>query len=284
MAFCRTASHRRCVAALIALAIVASCQRKPADPPVDDQGASPVADVVAEIPRAQPPMDRAAFLDTMRVAASAFAAGLEDREQQAELNNRRFTIRLPFACDGPSDSASDAPLRMILRPDGRSIELRVAPDLDAAAAGLSPPSEPSLDENAIQAVEGFWIDQPWLLADRCPAPKPAPPAAKTTPADTAEPPPTVGIAHYFSGADSRVSRRSGRDYSKVVSLPEGTSVPTGLVLVIEGRMRQWPGGKVIRCRHTGAGRPPACIAAAAIDRVTVERLDDSSILAEWTTG
>jgi hypothetical protein len=59
------------------------------------------------------------------------------------------------------------------------------------------------------------------------------------------------------------------------------------LLVVEGRLAAWPGGKVIRCRDAtdggvlSGGRPP-CIIGVTMDRVAFERADDRTLIAEWT--
>lgn len=291
----------RAVAALAGLGMAAGCSR---EDPVDrnrSDSAQAATNAPLEVPQPTPLLDRAGLLDAIRAAAGAFAAGADDRKLQADLDGRRFAVRLAFACDGPVDEASTAPLRMTVRAGGRSMEIRAMPDLDVA--GAAPGEGGSDNPAAIQSAEGFWFSYPWLLAEQCPAPRavasrevagregasrgpPITPGpddrdARTVSEETER---SAGIAQYFTSEDSRLLDRSGRGYSKVVPLAEGEAPPKGLFLLLEGRLRTWPDGYVIRCRAAQKGTQPSCVAAATIDRVAVERIGDRSILAEWTTG
>lgn len=291
----------RAVAALAGLGMAAGCSQ---DDPVDrnrSDTAQAATNGSLQVPQPTPLLDRAGLLDAIRAAAGAFAAGVDDRKVQGDLDGRRFAVRLAFACDGPVDEASTAPLRMTVRAGGRSMEIRAMPDLDVA--GAAPDEGRNDNPGAIQSAEGFWFSYPWLLAEQCPAPRavasrevegresasrspattPGPDdrGAKTASMDSER---SAGIAQYFTSEDSRLLNRSGRGYSKVVPLAEGEAPPRGLFLLLEGRLRTWPDGLVIRCRVARKATQPSCVAAATIDRVAVERIDDRSILAEWTTG
>lgn len=261
------------------LALAACRQAEPAaDTDANDSGApvnAPAPEPVADT------IDRAALLRAIAEAASAFAAGTDDRAAQAALDGRPFAVLLPFGCAGVAPAPGDS-LSLTLRPGGRSYEVRAAPTIDAAAAGIDVEAEAETPA-PIQSVEGFWFRRPWLLAATCPAargpvvdpaaPQPAPAPA---PGDT-----SAGIARYVAEGESRLGNRAGRDYRKIVTLAEGESPPRGLYLLLEGRLRTWPDGRVIACRDTGAGRP-SCIAAAAIDRAAIETIADRSVIAEWT--
>ena len=146
---------------------------------------------------------------------------------------------------------------------------------------------------AVETVEGFWIERPWLLAEQCPKELATAPGEPTTDdakgkdaADAPAPLPprehTAGIAQYFTPADSRVGTRAGRDYVKVVTLAEGQTAPKGMMLLVEGRLRAWPDGKIIECRDSRTGGRPICIAGITVDRVAFERADDRTVVAEWT--
>lgn len=254
----------------------------------DANAAAPVSRV-AETPL----LDRAGLLLVINQAASAFAAGSDDRDTQNQLDGRQFSVRLPFACAGPVPSGSRDPLRMTLRPDGKSVEISAMPTIGMDNVQFE--SADGAPGTAVRAVEGFWIDWPWLTLEQCP------PAAQLLPIDPfmtmrasdtdnelpVAPPPverTAGVAQFFSDTDSRLGSRSGRDYRRVVPLREGQAPPKGLFLLIEGRLRHWPDGKVIRCSATVPGARPSCIAGAAIDRVAIERADDKTILGEWTSN
>ena len=101
----------------------------------------------------------------------------------------------------------------------RTLRIRAAPNLtrdDPAVAAIA--------GDAVEAVEGFWLPRPWLLADGCPAlpspsqlaPADAEAAADTPPAAVA-PAATqrIGIARFFTKTDFRTGRRDQRPYEAV---------------------------------------------------------------------
>ena len=250
-----------------------ACQRQAEDPTANqaEMPANGVTNIAEALPLPAPAMDRGAFLAAVARAASAHTAGTDDGKAQAELDGRRFAIRLRFGCSGPAVPGSDEPLRWSISEDKASFEVRATPD-------LSLDSEPfeGIPDETIEAVEGFWLTRPWLMIDACPANRAAPPATAATPARL------VGIAQYFTSEDSRVGHRSGRSYVSVEKVASAAELPdSGLVLLLEGRLRTWPGGKVIRCTGAGSASQPVCVAAARLDRAAFVRPDDGSVLAEW---
>lgn len=259
---------------LIALALLfaAGCQQQDSEPATDDDG--PVeneANFTEALPLPVAAMDRTAFLTAASQAASAHTAGTNDREVQAELDGRRFAIRLRFGCAGPTASDSEDPLRWKASKDGTSFEVSATPDLSLDSEPLAGSLDPT-----IETVEGFWLARPWLLSDACPN------VSAPENAAAAERPQLVGIAQYFTSEDSRVGQRSGRSYASVEKIASQDELPkAGLVLLFEGRLRSWPGGKVIRCWGSGKDSPPQCVAAAHVDRAAFERPEDGSVLAEW---
>ncbi|MGH6707220.1 MAG: hypothetical protein ACREB1_10475 [Sphingomicrobium sp.] len=259
---------------LIALALLfaAGCKQQASEPATNDgSSVENEANFTEVLPLPVPAMDRAAFLGAVSQAASAHTAGTHDRKAQAGLDGRRFAIRLRFGCAGPASPGSSEPLRWSAGKDRTSFEVSATPDLSLD----SEPLAGSLDET-IETVEGFWLARPWMLSDACPriSAQPDPGAA--------ERPPLVGIAQYFTSDDSRVGQRAGRSYVNVEKIASPDELPkSGLVLLIEGRLRSWPGGKVIRCWGPGTGSPPQCVAAAHVDRAAFERPEDGAVLAEW---
>jgi len=255
----------------LALLLAAGC-RQVSEPATNEE--SPVeneANFAEALPLPVPTMDRAAFLAAVSQAASAHAAGSDDREAQAGLDGRRFAIRLRFGCAGPAAPGSKAALRWSAGEDGKSFEVNATPDLSLD----SEPLARSLDET-IETVEGFWLERPWLLSDACPN------ITAQGVGVSAAGPRLVGIAQYFTSEDSRVGQRSGRSYASVEKIASPDEMPkAGLVLLIEGRLRTWPGGNVIRCWGSGSESRPQCVAAAHVDRAAFERPEDGSVLAEW---
>lgn len=243
------------------------------------QPASEPANGVAErspLPLAEPPMDRAGLLDAVAVAASAAALGLGKPAPQQALDGRRFEVRIRFACAGPQGPAAAAgPFKLRFNQDDRTLRVRAEPDLTNDDAWIA-----ALAGRPVEAVEGFWMYRPWLRADGCPVSSPDAPAAEAGPRPL--PGQRVGIAQFFTDTDPRTARRDGRAF-EATTLLEGDERPSaqGYNLVLSGRLRQLPGGRVIHCRATGRDSPPECVVSAQFDRVRIERPDSRQVLAEW---
>jgi hypothetical protein len=281
---------RSLIIAALAGIWLTSCRQGDAEQP--SVSANEITENVPQPPAPVPTLDRAGLLGAIAAAAATHSAGTDDTPVQRKLAGRRFTLRMPFACPGIESAAGD-PFALTVRPDGRSYEIRAEPSVSAAEVGIAVANgEPA---GTVEAIEGFWIERPWLLAGTCPPPQvetdaataPRPPAeAEERPVraplgPSPEPERTAGIVQIITDADSRVGLRSGRDYRVVVRLAEGEARPAGLVLLVEGRLRAWPGGKVVRCIGRGVAARPACVAAADVDRVAFVRIDNGEVLSEW---
>jgi hypothetical protein len=261
---------------LFAAILLSGCDRRPpADPaggnastPAEQQNSALALPEVLPAPR--PELDRAALLMAVARAASAHATGQQDRQNLA---GRRFTLKIRFGC-GQKGGAGTGPISWTYDEVEQRLTIRARPDIDAEAAGLGED-----DEDGIEAVEGFWIPQPWLLTDACAT------AADEAEGPAAESSPTVGIAHYFTAQDSRVQRRSERSY-EIVRRAEPAIVPpgAGFNLVLEGRLEAWPQGQVIRCRGTGSDARPVCVISAEFDRVAFENPQNGLTIAQWSAG
>ena len=259
--------------ALLSLALLGGCEARD-----DDNKAAPppIADAVEKAPSAvplpAPALDRAALLEAVGKAASAYAAGVDDSAAQAALDGRRFAVKLRFGCQGPAEEGSGAPLRWRVKSDS-SLEITATPDLSLAAPELA-----GAVTQTVEAVEGFWIARPWLLSDACPA------VRNDVNAPPASPDHSVGIAQYSTTEGSRTERRSGRPYVSIAPLKPGEPLPQdGFVLLLEGRLQGWPGGPPIHCSTTAAGARPSCIASVRLDRVAVTRPGDGGVIDEWTS-
>lgn len=220
-----------------------------------------------ELPVVEPVIDRAAFLEAMAAAASAHTAG--DENHPNTLADRRFAVRIRFGCAGPAEEGSTESIRWTAAADAQSFRVRAEPDL--VSTGLAPLTVTTL---GVEAIEGFWVPRPWLRSDACPA--------QPEEENISQAAPTVGLAQYFTADDSRVRRRSGRAYESVVRISGSDELPkNGLTLLLEGRFRGWPNGRIIRCWGTGVSSPPSCVASVQMDRAVIERPDDNSSLVEW---
>ena len=283
---------------LVAIAaLFAGCQggtepSAPAEEPANEQAARP------PLPIAEPPMDRAALLRAVTEVASQAALGQTDGERQDRLDGKRFEVRIRFGCptSGLAANPTTAPFGVSFDEEERTLRVRAAPDLGLGDAGVA-----ATAGETVEAVEGFWMHRPWLLQDGCVAMPPPPaapradaqraePAADTTASktSTASPPPAythrVGIGHFFTESESRTGRRDGRAYESTKVLPEGTRPSAqGYNLVLSGRLRKLPAGRVISCRLTSASLPPECVVSATFDRVRVETPGTNAVLAEWSS-
>jgi hypothetical protein len=94
--------------------------------------------------------------------------------------------------------------------------------------------------------------------------------------------PQVGIVQGYTADDPR-THRARHAYEVTRRLAADTEPSAaGYDLVIAGRLRRLPGGKVITCRVEQPGRPPTCLIAADFDRVALARGDTGEQIAEWT--
>ncbi|HEX6410552.1 MAG TPA: hypothetical protein VFZ88_08160 [Sphingomicrobium sp.] len=287
--------------------LTGACRQDPENAAIEN-GSENAALPLPPLPVAEPPIGREALLLAAARAGSAAALGRNDAAWQRELDGKRFEVRTRFGCPA-SGSETEGGSRFEVRFDerDRTLRLRAAPDLslnDKAIAGLS--------SEAVEAVEGFWIQRPWLLADGCPrvpqlsqdsrqpeASGPAssgegearsPPAEPGRPASRAGevPPPTpyprIGIAEFFTDVDSRTGRRDHRAYEASKVLKEGEQPSAeGYNLVLSGRLRAQPLGRVISCAVVGIDAPPQCVVSAQIDRVWIEQPESKQIIAEWSS-
>jgi hypothetical protein len=282
-----TARHASCL--LLLLAGLSACkQGGEADRQADLNAPQPVENAAPPVPLPKPPMNRAALLQAVAQARSAAAAGSDDREAQKALDGKEFELRIRFGCDGaaPGDKTK-ASLSWSFDSKSGVLRLRAAPDLseDAAVAkGLQ----------GVEAVEGFWLSRPWLLNAACPA-KPAPPvtdaegkppsAAEAAPSALAAPALKVGIAQFFTATDPRTTRRDHRPYETVDKRDPGSTIGTqGFDLVLSGRLRVRPEGRVIRCVSSGPDAPPACVVSAQFDHVWIDDSATKERIADWSSS
>jgi hypothetical protein len=294
------------VALIAALASLSTCRAPTDERDNRSDGGEPEVQQIPDPPQSRSPLDRKALLDAVAAAASAHATGADDGAAQAGLAGRRFAIRIPIGCQSLTDGASDRNFRISPRSDGSSFEVVATPNLSAADVGIAAGQVDAPDPAAaksVESVEGFWIPRPWILTARCPIDRSisaAMPDDRTSdPADGGPPTSTdavkpaqgdvakqvdykkVGIAQFFTASDSRVSHRSGRAYSKIEPIGEAGLPTDGLILLLEGRLRPWPSGKVIRCQGSGRNSPPSCVVSGLFDRVAFERPADGTVIAEW---
>lgn len=266
------------LATVAASLMLIQCDRAPK--PIE---AEPVVEPApAPVIPAPTAMTRADLLGAVASAASAYAAG-ERFEGADPLVGRPFAVRLPFGCSGPQPVSVDGPGDGLGHwswgPDRKTIQLSLTPGDWLSTALISSTSGGSDWE----AVEGFWIPQPWLRAETCSRVR----ADALQSGEGAPSPQTIGLAAVFKADESRVGRRNGRAYTFTVRA-EGDaalSAPAnGYRVVVEGRLAAFPGGRAVRCRASRPDQRPVCIAAIQLDRVAFTDGDSGSVLSEWRPG
>lgn len=282
------------LATIALLGMVTACQPEPASEDVPERPEN-TASPRPPLPVAEAPLDRATLLLAVAKASSAAALGRDDTADQRTLDGKRFEVRIRFGCrdSGRQLAPGAGPFSVRYDSSDRTLRVRASPDVT-----IDDPRIKRLADNSIEAVEGFWMRRPWLLADGCPVvPTPSEPdktgagesssGQEETSAEAISKPQTshrVGLAQFYTEADSRTSRRGDRPYetTKVLSEKEQPS-PSGYNLVLSGRLRELNAGRVILCRNESANEPPECLVSVDFDRVWIEKPGSREVLAEWAS-
>jgi hypothetical protein len=260
------------VAGIVAWALLRPHPPQKPEPPAPVVAAPPVIEPPA--PKPEQPLSRADLIEAVQAAASAYAAGEPAPQPKDGLVGRKFSIRIPFGCEGPQVRAAGAQIYYELDPTARSIRLVARPAgwsqlplIQALPAGDRP-------EN----VEGFWLPRPWTTADTCPPSRNRPPAASPTPPAS----PTLGLASLFEASASRVAQRRDRPYEHVLKAPDDAALAParGFELRLEGRVTGFPGGQAVQCWSETPDHRPICLLAVDFERVAFERAD-GTVISEW---
>lgn len=275
------------MAAVAGIFLLSGCQQRQA---TDDQPKSPATAVA--VPAPEPPLvesklDRGALLAAVAQVASDTALGKSDVDGQRPLDGRQFEVRLRFGCTGDDQHA--AARGWTFDENRRKLTLNVEPDITAKS-----PLVKALGSRAFEAVEGFLIWRPWVLAAGCPAAPAidpaAPPGARAShdaalPKEVERPPiaaQQIAIAQFYTETDARTHRRGKRGYTATKVLAEGMAPSTiGYDLVLSGRLRHLPDGRAITCINRLAGAPPDCVVSAELDSVAIEHPVTREKLADW---
>ena len=97
--------------------------------------------------------------------------------------------------------------------------------------------------------------------------------------------PRIGIAQFFTKGEARTQRRDERAYEATRTLAEDEAPSReGYDLILSGRLKRLPDGRVIACAVSDRDSPPACVISVQFDRVWIERPDSREMLAEWGSG
>lgn len=264
-------------AAALACLLLGACS---GEPPAQNQAttstneAKPEKPAELPIPVPEPPLDREQLLLASLRAASDVAAGTDDSARQKDLADRKFEFRIRFGCDAPAAGPITEPLGWSFDEKSRALKIRATPTLSMKDSPIA-----AIAGTNFEAVEGFWIQRPWLLSAACPTgaqPAPVP--------QQAEPAQSVGIAQFFTTSDPRTMRRSGRPYEATKKLDSGDQPSGGFDLVLSGRLKSLPDGRVIACTASQSRDRPICVISVELGTVAIERTDTHEQLAQWGTG
>ena len=269
---------------VVAALFVSACQ--PAnDTQVSNETLANETTRLPRLPVVEAPLDRQAILQAVAKAASASALGHDDRDQQRDLDGDRFEVRIRFGCPKSGATVQNGPFVVRHDAESRRLQVRAFPDLTGGEPWIA-----ALGGDAIEAVEGFWMRKPWLLAPGCSVAAQAPISETTEDAgdDTPRMPMAaqwrVGIAQFFGATETRTTRRDHRAYETTKTLGEDEPPPSqGYDLILSGRLRELPNGQVIACHVASPELPPECVVSVTFDQVRIERADTKEILAEWSS-
>jgi hypothetical protein len=223
-------------------------------------------------------MDRADIIALADAAADAIAAGKPLPESVSTAVGRRFTLHLPFGCDGPAPENSRAALRWRYDADEGALRLHVAPVSWQAGDWWRHGDAPDLE-----AIEGFWVTHPWTSSETCPA---GGSAAASGFEPVTLPGQTLAVAQFFSGGSSRQALRRGDPFESVLSVRPGElRAAQGFRVGLTGKIDRVPGDGPVRCiQPAGIEQRPICVVAVSLDEVAIENPATGDTLATWTIG
>lgn len=219
-----------------------------------------------------PPLSRTDLI--LEAEARAAASPGAPSGGRDTLVDRRFSLRIPFGCEGPQIGSGRAQAHYEVDAERRTLKL-VARPVDLARHPLVTQSP---EAKTIEALETFWVPRPWTRTDTCPPRRDRPASATPTPPS----PQTLGLATISEVGASRLRRRAERPYELVRKVPDDEPLPlsASYSLVLEGRLAAFPTGGAIRCWSESSEHRPVCVYAVALDRVAFET-PDGELLAEW---
>ena len=281
----------------VAIIVVAILIVRRGEPPPDEASPS-VPEKTAAVPAPAPALTRADLIEAAARAADAFALGRPPPAENSELVGRRFTLRLPFGCSGPTSDDGEASASWSYDPEEETLRARVRSEvwtdadfMRAIAGGAE-----------FEAAEGFWISRPWIRVGDCPRRSTESAERETADPGEASPPPeepersrddagnpetapareTLGLVELFEPGSRRAARRNGRPYEMVrKAAPGEIDLDRGLRLVVEGRLAALVHDQPIACRAARPEERPLCLVGARLDRVAITDASGRQVLAEW---
>lgn len=205
--------------------------------------------------------------DLIRLATASADAAAGGPKVEDSLAGRRFVIRIPFGCAGPTPDP-EAPFGWSYDAEQQTLRVRVTPQQWAEVPWVAG----KLQDRDVESVEGFWLPRPWTRSEACPAQQSASPGERAS---------SLGIAQFFAAGSSRVGRHEELELVERVP-PEELRAGAGFLLLLEGRVARVPGGEeTVLCHAAGAYERPICLVAAEFDRVAIENPATQQTLAQW---
>jgi hypothetical protein len=258
----------RIVPAALAVATLltsAGCREAPREEQQQPQTPAPeprpqVRDGPPALPIPMPPLDREKLLIAAIRAASAAAAGVEDRARQDELAGERFVFRFRFGCGGPSE---EGPRRWTYDREREVLRVEFEP-----APRLLSETQPEAEASGA----AFTVEQPWLLTTSCPA-KLA--ASRDLPADG-----QVRLVQPYTEDESRATRLP--EIFRSTKRLNPANVPReGLDFVLAGRLEPDSEGRVISCTPSPVGARPDCAISVSVETATLQDPVSGAEYATW---
>ena len=224
-------------------------------------------------------LGRADLIALAAAAADAAAAGRDPGPEMAEANGRRFELRLPFGCDGPSGKESNAAMRWRYDAKDQMLRIHVDPVTWTSRDWWAGDAVPS-----VETIEGFWITRPWTSSQDCPVRNDQPPAlgagALTLPGQT------LALGQAFFADGGRAGRRNGEPYETAIRVSKDEfDASAGFRLRISGRLSRNLDSGPVRCRKpAGPEHRPICLVGVVMDEVAIENPASEETLATWSLG
>lgn len=257
--------------------------RETAEPPraaVSPPVAAPAPKPVVEAAVLSGVLGRSELIALAEAAADAAGSGRNPELEVVQADGRRFELRLPFGCNGPSGEDSDAAMRWRYDAEDEVLRIQVDPVTWTAQDWWSETAAaPGID-----AIEGFWITRPWTKSEACPAAGDRPTAMGESP--VLLPGQTLAVGQIFFEESPRGVRRNGRSYKAVARVPQGElDTSAGFALRLSGRIARTRGAGTVRCRQpAGPEQRPICLVSVVTDEVAIENPATGETLATWSLG
>lgn len=220
-------------------------------------------------------LGRADLIALAGQAADAAAGGPAARAAMADADGRRFEIRLPFGCEGPSEKGSEAPMRWRYDEGAKALRLYADPVRWTAA-------DWGAGDAGVDVIEGFWITRPWTSSEACPTGGERPVAQGSEPVTL--PGQTLAIGQVFASGDARDGKRVSKPYEAVIRVAEDPlRVSEGFRLRLRGRVARTGDAGLVRCRQpAGPEQRPICLISVVMDEVAIENPATGEALATWS--